>query len=62
MSRTVGGLLVQAARRWPDADALIEDETVLTHAQAAAAAGRAARRLQARGVRPGRSGRPGRAP
>jgi fatty-acyl-CoA synthase len=53
MSRTVGGLLVQAARRWPDADALIEDGTVLTHAQAAAAAGRVARRLQARGVRPG---------
>jgi len=53
MNRTVGGLLVQAARRWPDADALIEDETVLTHAQAAAAAGRVARRLQARGVRPG---------
>ena len=53
MSRTVGGLLMQAARRWPDADALIEDGTVLTHAQAAAAAGRVARRLQARGVRPG---------
>jgi acyl-CoA synthetase (AMP-forming)/AMP-acid ligase II len=53
MSRTVGGLLVQAARRWPDADALIEDGTVLTHAQAVAAAGRVARRLQARGVRPG---------
>jgi len=53
MSRTVGGLLVRAARRWPDADALIEDGTVLTHAQAAAAAGRVARRLQARGVRPG---------
>ncbi|HEX3192081.1 MAG TPA: AMP-binding protein [Streptosporangiaceae bacterium] len=53
MSRTVGGLLVQAARRWPDADALVEDGTVLTHAQAVAAAGRVARRLQARGVRPG---------
>jgi acyl-CoA synthetase (AMP-forming)/AMP-acid ligase II len=50
---TVGGLLLRSARRWPDADALIEDETVLTHAQAAAAAGRVARRLQARGVRPG---------
>jgi acyl-CoA synthetase (AMP-forming)/AMP-acid ligase II len=49
---TVGGLLLRSARRWPDADALIEGETVLTHAQAAAAAGRVARRLQARGVRP----------
>jgi len=50
---TVGGLLLRSARRWPDTDALIEDETVLTHAQASAAAGRAARRLRARGVRPG---------
>jgi acyl-CoA synthetase (AMP-forming)/AMP-acid ligase II len=50
---TVGGLLLQSARRWPDADALIEDETVLTHAQAAATAGRVAQRLLARGVRPG---------
>jgi acyl-CoA synthetase (AMP-forming)/AMP-acid ligase II len=53
MSATVGGLLVRAAGRWPDADALVEDETVLTHAQAAAAAVRVAGRLRARGVRPG---------
>jgi acyl-CoA synthetase (AMP-forming)/AMP-acid ligase II len=53
MSATVGGLLLRAAGQWPDADALAEDETVLTHAQAAAAAARAARRLRARGVRPG---------
>jgi hypothetical protein len=26
----VGGLLKRSAQRWPDADALIEDETVLT--------------------------------
>jgi acyl-CoA synthetase (AMP-forming)/AMP-acid ligase II len=50
---TVGGLLLDAARRWPDADALIEDGTVLSHAQAAVAARRVARRLLARGVRPG---------
>jgi acyl-CoA synthetase (AMP-forming)/AMP-acid ligase II len=50
---TVGGLLLRSARRWPDADALVEDQTVLTHAQAAMAARRVARRLQARGVRPG---------
>ncbi|HEX8007260.1 MAG TPA: AMP-binding protein, partial [Trebonia sp.] len=31
----------------------VEDQTVLTHAQAAAAAGRVARRLRTRGVRPG---------
>jgi fatty-acyl-CoA synthase len=53
MTSTVGGLLLQAARRWPDADALVEDGTVLSHAQAAAAARRVARRLLARGVRPG---------
>ena len=49
----VGGLLLRSAGRWPDADALVEDETALSHAQAAAAAGRVARRLRARGVRPG---------
>jgi acyl-CoA synthetase (AMP-forming)/AMP-acid ligase II len=53
MSATVAGLLLRAAGRWPDADALVEDETVLTHAQAAAAAARVAGRLRARGVRPG---------
>ena len=53
MSTTVGGLLLRSAGRWPDADALVEDDTVLTHAQAAAAAGRVARRLRARGARPG---------
>jgi acyl-CoA synthetase (AMP-forming)/AMP-acid ligase II len=53
MSPTVGGLLVRAAECWPGADALVEDETVLTHAQAAAAAARVARRLASRGVRPG---------
>ena len=50
---TVAGLLLRSARRWPDADALVEGQTVLTHAQAAMAAGRVARRLEARGVRPG---------
>jgi acyl-CoA synthetase (AMP-forming)/AMP-acid ligase II len=49
----VGGLLARSAKRWPDSDALVEDATVLTHAQAAAAAARVARRLMARGVRPG---------
>jgi acyl-CoA synthetase (AMP-forming)/AMP-acid ligase II len=53
MSSTVGGLLLAAARRWPDGDALVEDATVLSHAQEAAAARRVARRLLARGVRPG---------
>ena len=53
MSGTVGGLLLRSARRWPDADALAEEETVLTYAQAAAAAARVAARLRARGVRPG---------
>ena len=28
---TVASLLLQSARRWPDADALIEGQTVLTH-------------------------------
>jgi fatty-acyl-CoA synthase len=53
MSGTVGGLLLAAARRWPDADALVEEDTVLSHAQAAVAARRVAHRLLARGVRPG---------
>ncbi len=53
MSATVGGLLMDAARRWPDADALVEDGTVLSHARAAVAARVVARRLLARGVRPG---------
>ena len=53
MTATVGDLLLRTAGRWPDADALVEDETVLTYAQAAAAAARVARRLAARGVRPG---------
>jgi acyl-CoA synthetase (AMP-forming)/AMP-acid ligase II len=53
MTATVGGLLLRAARQWPDAEALVEDSTVLSHAQAAAAASRVARRLLARGVRPG---------
>ena len=53
MSATVGGLLLRSARRWPYADALAEEETVLTYAQAAAAAARVAARLRARGVRPG---------
>ena len=50
---TAGGLAEQSARRWPDADALVEDQTVLTHAQAYAAARQVARRLLDRGVRPG---------
>jgi fatty-acyl-CoA synthase len=53
MTENVGGLLLRAAQRWPDADALVEDGTVLSHAQAAAAARRVAHRLIARGVRPG---------
>lgn len=53
MTTTVGGLLLRAGKSWPDADALVEDDAVLSHAQAAAAASRVARRLLARGVRPG---------
>jgi acyl-CoA synthetase (AMP-forming)/AMP-acid ligase II len=50
---TTGGLLAQSAQRWPDADALVEGQTVLTHAQAYATARQVARRLLDRGVRPG---------
>jgi acyl-CoA synthetase (AMP-forming)/AMP-acid ligase II len=50
---TVGGLLVRSARKWPDADALVEDEAVLTHAQAADRAHAVALRLARRGIRPG---------
>lgn len=53
MTGNVGGLMLAAARRWPDADALVEDGTVLSHAQAVAAARRVAQRLLARRVRPG---------
>jgi fatty-acyl-CoA synthase len=49
----VGGLLMRAAQRWPDAEALVEGSAVLTHAQAALRAQAVARRLLARGVRPG---------
>ena len=50
---TVGGLLLRSARRWPDSPALVEEQTVLTHRQAAARARTVAGRLAARGVRPG---------
>jgi acyl-CoA synthetase (AMP-forming)/AMP-acid ligase II len=50
---TVSGLLLRAAGRWPYGDSLVEGETVLTHEQAAEAAAQVARRLLARGVRPG---------
>src|SRR5579863_7338596 len=50
---TVGGLLLRSARRWPDSPALVEGQTVLTHGQAASRARTVARRLAARGVRPG---------
>jgi AcrR family transcriptional regulator len=50
---TVGGLLLQSARRWPDADALVEGQTVLTHGQAWERAQTVAARLAARNVRPG---------
>jgi acyl-CoA synthetase (AMP-forming)/AMP-acid ligase II len=50
---TVSSLLLRSAGRWPHGDALVEGETVLTHEQAAVAAGQVARRLLARGVRPG---------
>jgi len=50
---TVGALLLRSALRWPDSPALVEDQTLLTHRQAAARACTAARRLAARGVRPG---------
>jgi acyl-CoA synthetase (AMP-forming)/AMP-acid ligase II len=50
---TVGGLLLRSARRWPDSPALVEEQTVLTHGQAAARARTVAGRLAARGVRPG---------
>jgi acyl-CoA synthetase (AMP-forming)/AMP-acid ligase II len=53
MTENVGGLLLRAARRWSDADALVEDDMVLSYAEAAVAARRVARRLLARGVRPG---------
>jgi acyl-CoA synthetase (AMP-forming)/AMP-acid ligase II len=53
LAANVSELLLRSARRWPDADALVEDETVLTHAQAAVAARQVARRLRDRGVRPG---------
>ncbi|WP_051807415.1 class I adenylate-forming enzyme family protein [Actinoplanes subtropicus] len=53
MTATVGGLMLAAARRWPDRDSLVEDDTVLSHAEAAVAARRVAARLKARGVRPG---------
>ena len=49
---TVGGLL-QSAQRWPEADALVEGQTMLTHGQAWARAQTVAARLAARGVRPG---------
>jgi acyl-CoA synthetase (AMP-forming)/AMP-acid ligase II len=50
---TVGGLLLRSARCWPDSPALVEEQTLLTHRQAAARARTAAGRLAARGVRPG---------
>lgn len=50
---TVGGLLLRSARLWPDADSLVEGETVLSHARTAALAHAVARRLADRGVRPG---------
>ena len=50
---TAGGLLAKSAQRWPDADALVEGQTVLTHAQAYTAARQVARRLLDWGVRPG---------
>ena len=50
---TVGGLLLRSARRWPDSLALVEEQTVLTHRQAAARARVVAGQLAARGVRPG---------
>ena len=50
---TVGGLLLQSARRWPDANALVEGQTVLTHGQAWERAQTVAARLAARNVRPG---------
>ena len=50
---TVGGLLLRSAQRWPDADALVEGQTVLTHGQAWARAQTVASRLADRGVRPG---------
>jgi acyl-CoA synthetase (AMP-forming)/AMP-acid ligase II len=50
---TVGGLLLRSAQRWPEADALVEGQTVLTHGQAWARAQTVAARLAARGVRPG---------
>ena len=50
---TVGGLLLQSAQRWPDLDALVEGDTVLTHREIAERAVTVAGRLAARGVRPG---------
>ena len=53
LAPTVGALLLRSARGWPDSPALVEEQTVLTHRQAAARASTAAGRLVARGVRPG---------
>jgi acyl-CoA synthetase (AMP-forming)/AMP-acid ligase II len=50
---TVGGLLLRSAQRWPEADALVEGQTMLTHGQAWARAQTVASRLADRGVRPG---------
>ena len=50
---TVGGLLLQSAQRWPNLDALVEADTVLSHRQIAERATTVAGRLAARGVRPG---------
>jgi hypothetical protein len=45
---TVSGLLLRSAQRWPDADALVEGQTVLTHGQAWARAQTVAARLAGR--------------
>ena len=50
---TVGGLLLRSAQRCPEADALVEGQTMLTHGQAWARAQTVASRLADRGVRPG---------
>jgi fatty-acyl-CoA synthase len=49
----VSDLLLRAARRWPDADSLVQDQVVLSHRETVARALAVARRLAGQGVRPG---------
>ena len=50
---TIPDVVAQAARRWPDAEALVEGDERLTFTQLAARAGEATSALLASGIRPG---------